>query len=54
MPEIIIFEPIGKAKPSRAQYWREKAVGLRRLVYVVGATAFVAGAICGAFIVTAI
>ena len=52
--DVIIFEPVGKVKPGRAQYWKEKAATLRKLIYVASLAAFTLGAICGAFIVTAI
>lgn len=50
---IIMIEPQKSRNPTRSAYWREKAFALRRLVYVVGASMFILGAMCAGMILIA-
>lgn len=43
------YEPIGKVKMSRSQYWEDQAAKLKNLVFVSGTTMLILGVICGYF-----
>lgn len=47
---ILEYEPIGKVKKGRVQYWKDKAVALKRLIYVTSAAMFLFGLLCGSFL----
>lgn len=46
----IDFEPIGKVKLSKSQYWKLKAFAMQRVALTVSIAAFILGLICGGFV----
>ena len=46
----IKFEPIGKVKMSRSEYWKMQTLMARRAMMAVGVSSFILGATCGMFV----
>lgn len=45
--KFLSFEPIGKVKMSRSQYWRYKAIKFKKIAYAVSFLAFTLGTAIG-------
>lgn len=44
------FNPVGKVKLSRCQYWKYKAFVMRRVAITASISMFVLGLMCGSFL----